>query len=230
MKRYLNVCVIILTVLLAGSCSLEDDYYSLGDAWVGFGILHKTGGSDSQVYIKLDDGNKLFAVASDVNLNQFEDSSRVLANFTILDDKADSTNWKEYYVKINSMYDILMKGVIDITEANKDSIGDDPIIVKNAWISQNLLTFELKYWGENAIHFINLVKQPGALSASSQPIELELRHNARDDGRIIPFSGYVTFDLSAIKINGMDSVRFKVKATDYEGIVYEDDGVFKYGQ
>lgn len=228
MKRYfLPLSVAILSVILL-SCSTDDDHYSLNDAWVGFGMLYQDAGSGMGYCISLDDGDKIFPVASDVNMHAFDDSSRVLVNFTILDQKADSSDWKEYYVKINQIQDILMKGILDITEQNEDSIGNDPIIVKNAWISGDLLTFELKYWGNNEIHFINLVKQPDQLVAANQPIELELKHNDRDDGRLWQYSGYVSFNLSALKIAGQDSVRFSVKATDYDGRLYQDEGVYHY--
>lgn len=229
MKRYLFFATVGLLSILFVSCNLDEAGYSLNDAWVGFGILHKETNTTMGYSIKLDEGDKIIPTTSDVWLTEFKDSSRVLINYTILGEKADSVVFKEYYVKINSMRDILMKGILDITAENEDSIGNDPVIVKYAWISNNLLNFELKYWGDHEVHFINLVKHPGVLTAESQPIELELRHNSNGDPEQIPFVAYVSFDLSAIKITGADSVRFVVKATDYEGDLYSDEGVFKYG-
>lgn len=229
MKRYLIGLFVGLISIAFISCQLDDSGYSLDDAWVGFGILYESDDESLGYFIKLDDGDVIHPISSLVSLGAFDDSCRVLVNFTIIGDKADSTDFSEYYVKVNSMRDILMKGILDITEENEDSIGDDPVIVKNAWLSGNLLTFEIKYWGDNEIHYINLVKQPGELTADDQPIELELRHNEKNDERRLPYSGYVTFDLSAIKVAGLDSVRFKVKATDYDGQVYEDEGAYKYG-
>jgi hypothetical protein len=38
------------------------------------------------------------------------------------------------------------KGILDITPAIEDSIGNDPIIVRDAWVSKNqLLNIELRY-------------------------------------------------------------------------------------
>jgi hypothetical protein len=229
MKRYLFLAAIGIFSIFLSSCKLDDEGYSLNDAWVGFGILQKDTKSILGYSIKLDEGDKVIPTSSNIWLTEFKDSSRVLINYTILGEKADSVAFKEYYVKINSMREILMKGILDITDKNKDSIGNDPVIVKYAWISNNLLNFELKYWGDHEVHFINLVKHPGVLAANSQPIELELRHNSNGDPEKIPFVAYVSFDLSALKIAGVDSVRFKVKATDYEGDLYSDEGVFKYG-
>jgi hypothetical protein len=229
MKRYIvGILTGFISIFLI-SCSVDDDSYSLNDSWLSFGILHKDPSSNMGYFIRIDEGDKIIPIASDVYFESFKDSSRVVVNYTILGNKADSIDFKEYYVKINSMHDILMKGILDISEALEDSIGNDPIIVRNAWISNNLLNFELKYWGEHKIHYINLVKQPGPLTAADQPISLELRHNDNGDSHSIPYVAYVSFDLSAIKIANLDSVRFKVSATDYDGILYTEDGVYKYG-
>ena len=41
-----------------------------------------------------------------------------------------------------------MKQIMDITPENKDSIGNDPIIVKDVWIANDMLNFKIRYWGE----------------------------------------------------------------------------------
>ena len=229
MKKYLlGITVGLISVLLV-SCDLDGDGYSLTDIWVSFGILYENDDSNLGYTVKLDDGDVLYPIASSIYMNAFDDSCRVLVNYTVLGDKADSIDYKEYYVKINAMRDILMKGILDITPEIEDSIGNDPIIVKDAWISNNLLNFELKYWGNTEIHYINLVKQPGVLAEASQPIELELRHNDNGDLESIPYAAYVSFDLSALKIESADSVKFRVTATDYDGYIYSDEGVYKYG-
>ncbi|HYQ58277.1 MAG TPA: NigD-like C-terminal domain-containing protein, partial [Draconibacterium sp.] len=92
----------------------------------------------------------------------------------------------------------------------------------------SLLNFKLKYWGYNKTHFLNLVKQPGEITADDQPIQLELRHNANNDPESIPYTAYVSFSLNSLRINELDSVRFEVVAPDYYGGTYQDSGVFNY--
>jgi hypothetical protein len=86
-----------------------------------------------------------------------------------------------------------------------------------------MLNFELKYYGGSKIHYINLVKQPGVINPDNGPVVLELRHNNNDDGEHIPLSAIVTFDLSALKVQGKTSTPFKVIAKGFEG---DDD--FEY--
>lgn len=228
MKQLIRVIIISILSIGVVSCSLEDEGYPIDNIWIGFGIFYKDNATSLGYKVKLDNKEEIIPIATNLNLGNFTDSCRVLVNYTILSDIADTLDYNKYYVKINMMQDILMKGIIDITPAIEDSIGNDPIIVKDAWLSGGLLNFELKYWGYNKKHFINLVKQPGEITTDSQPIELELRHNANNDLAGTLYIAYVSFDLSAIKIANTDSVKFKVTATDYNGDVYSDDGVYKY--
>lgn len=218
------------------SCLNNDDGYSLSDMWIGLGIVEET----NSYKIKMDNGDILIPVSfggyyygyeneSHNNNRRIEAGDRVLVNFTILDEKkSDAGEIVAYYVKINSSRKVLMKGILDITPENEDSIGSDPIIVKDYWVTNNLLNVELKYWGRNKVHFINLVKQPGDLSAGDQPFALEIRHNSNGDEESIPYQALVSFKLDSLQIAGVDSVRFKVKSIDYDGKSTEFNGVYKY--
>jgi len=236
MKKIVFGILIGFLFVFAG-CN-DDDGYSLNDVWVGFGIVENT----DTYKIVLDDGEILYPVAfggysnwSDDDYHgdhhEIEIGDRVLVNFTILDDKVDDAGEiTSYYVKVNSAKKVLTKEVLDITEENKDSIGNDPIIVKECWMANDLLNFQLKYYGRYETHFINLVKQPGELTVEGQPFELELRHNKNGDAEDIPYTAFVSFHLDSLQVAGIDSVRFKVTSTDYDGELFEFEGVYKYGE
>lgn len=235
MKKFSFLFLVGFLFVFAG-CIDDEDGYSLSDVWLGFGIVE-----DSVSYrIVLDDGEILIPVAFGGNGHYYENSfagnhkkiktgDRVMINFTILDDKVNNKGEIEaYYVKVNSIREILMKGILDITTGNQDSIGNDPVIVEAHWVTNNLLNLQLKYWGNNEIHFINLVKKPGVLAATGQPFELELRHNSNDDDELVPYTAFVSFELDRMQVAGIDSVRFKVKSTDYDGKTHEFSSVYKY--
>lgn len=234
MKKILFVMITVL-MLAFTSCNNDDDRYSLGDIWLGFGLVE-----DSNSYkIKLDNGNILIPVAWNNYYNSGRGASdkeklisgdRVFINYTVLDEKLDSEGELEaYYVKINALDEVLMKGILDITEAIEDSIGNDPIIVLNHWVSNNLLNLKLKYWGQNKTHYINLVKEPGQLTAAGQPFMLELRHNDNDDHDHIAYTGFVSFKLDSLQVAGIDSVTFKISSTDYEGNTIIFTKGYRYG-
>jgi hypothetical protein len=123
-----------------------------------------------------------------------------------------------------------MKGIMDITPENEDSIGNDPIIVSEYWITDSLLNFKLKYWGYSGMHYLNLVKQPGDITAADQPIQLELRHNANDDRESVPYTAFVSFSLNSLRIDGLDSVSFEFTSTDYDEQEYTEEGIYDYSE
>lgn len=240
MKKYVFAILAALATFLTG-CLEDEDSYSLGRYWVGFGIIDQINTEPLEYEIKMDNGDVLVPVASDYYHHWYyhgtedahtrlKDGDRILINYTILGDELDNDGEVlEYYVKVNSVKKVLMKGILDITEENQDSIGNDPIIVKDVWMTDSLLNMEIKYWGRYKTHYINLVKQPGELTAADQPIELELRHNANGDPEDIPYAAYVSFKLDSLEIEGLESVGFKVTSTDYDGEVFEYNGDYNYG-
>ncbi|SHF65889.1 NigD-like protein [Mariniphaga anaerophila] len=237
MKKY--ALIILLGLAFTITSCLDDDGYSLGKVWIGFGMIEQTSSDPVEYKINMDNGDVLIPVASGYSLpwyyygsddpnSRLKTGERVLLNYTILDDNAnDGSDADRFYIKVNSVKKVLLKGIMDITEENQDSIGNDPIIVKHAWMTDSLLNFEIKYWGRYEVHYINLVKEPGELDGS-QAIELELRHNDNGDREDLPFAAYVSFNLNQLKIAGQDSVKVRVTSTDYDGEVNEYKGVFKY--
>ncbi|QGY45481.1 hypothetical protein GM418_17935 [Maribellus comscasis] len=231
MKRTV-FAMLIASIFLVTGCLEDDDYYSLSDMWVGFGIFQETESNANGYKIVMDNDDLLIPVTSNFNVFHYvEDGDRVLVNYTILDDNSgEGEEATEYYIKLNSVKKILMKGILDVTEENNDSIGNDPINVIDVWMTDSLLNFELKYWGSSKVHFINLVKQSGELTGDSQPVELELRHNNNGDDESIPYKAFVSFNLGELEISGLDSVQFRVTGTDYDNEEFDYDGVYHYGE
>ena len=232
MKRILLGVLTGFLLILAGC--LDDDGYSLGDQWIGFGVIQNV----DNLRVKMDNGDLLKPVSySNSAYYNFETrdgldvGDRVFLNFTILDDSVDdSTDVTTYFVTLNSLEEVLLKQIMDITPEKEDSIGNDPIIVKDTWIANNMLNFKLKYWGRYETHFINLVKQPGVLTTDDQPFQLELRHNSNDDQEAIPYTTYVSFHLDSLMVTGLDSVRFDVTCEDYEGEPFLFEGTYVYDE
>ena len=225
MKKLLFYLMFGLSLGFLQSCELDDDENSMDNMWVGYGLVQKDTVGDSFT-IELDNGAVLFPANNSGWVDDVTDNQRVLANFTIIGDKQNTDNKEQYDVRINSLRNILYKGILDITPAMEDSIGNDPIFVKDYWLKNNMLNLELQYRGGGKVHYINLVKQPNA--TATEPVVLELRHNENDDPEMIRLSTVVTFDLSSIQVVGKDSVSFKVISKQSESETYEFSGVYKY--
>ena len=241
MKKILLIILSGIMMITTG-CLKDEDGYSLNNSWVGFGILEQVGSDPVEYEITLDNGDVLSPVASGYQLpwyyqgtndpsSRLKTGDRILINYSVVGDETnDDGGIEKYLVRVNAAKKILKKGILDISEENQDSIGNDRIIVRNAWVTDSLLNFELKYWGRYEMHYINLVKDPGQLTQENLPVELELRHNDNGDLEDILFSAYVSFNLNSIQINELDSVQFRVTSTDYNNEVYEFEGVYKYGE
>ena len=228
MKTLLKIGIITFLAFGMFACDLDDDdSYSLGKFWVGFGLIENEDSDGDGFTIKMDDGSVLYPVSAYYYLNHADEYDRVLVNYTIIGDKRIDDEHEEYYVKINSLKDILYKDIFEITAETEDSIGNDPIHVNEVWQSNNLLTFELDYYGYNKVHYINLVRPPGVLSVDV-PVHLELRHNDRDDEQNYWLSALVTFNLESLQIAGQDSVQFIVTGDDFEGEEFTYSGVYRY--
>ena len=225
-KLFVLLLVGSLFSLMTG-CELDDDGYYVDNAWVGFGLVDKDASSESYT-IKMDDGEVLYPATYSRFDKVVSDNERVLVNFTILGNKDNPDHNEYYYVQINSLRKILYKGIFDITPAKEDSIGNDPIYVEDKWVKNGMLNFELKYWGGNKTHFINLVKQPGEINTTNGPVILELRHNDNGDLGDFPLSAFVSFDLSALKVPGKNSTPFKIIAKGFDGKDFEYTGEYKY--
>jgi hypothetical protein len=226
MKKVL-IFLVLGALFSLTACEMDDDGYSLDNAWIGFGLVEKDTEAGTFTMV-MDDGEVLFPISSDYVWHELKDNDRVLVNFTILGNKKNENHDEHYFVKVNSVRKILYKGIFDITPAKEDSIGNDPIKVKDKWIKGDMLNFELKYYGGNEVHYINLVKQPGAINTVNGPVVLELRHNNHDDSEQYPLSAIVSFNLSSLKVQGKTSTPFKVVAKGFDGETFEYTGEYKY--
>jgi hypothetical protein len=225
-KLFFLILAISFLGLFSG-CELDDDEYSLGNFWVEFGMVNKDA-SESLFTITLDDGEVLYPTVNPCLVDDVFNNERVLVNFTILGNKQNPEHKEQYYVKINSLRKILYKGIFEITPEKEDSIGNDPIRVDDHWIKNDVLNFKLKFYGGSKTHYLNLVRQPGAIDVTNGPVLLELRHNDNDDSAGLPFVDFVSFDLSSLKIPGRTSTPFKITAKGYNGATYEYTGEYKY--
>ncbi len=225
--------ILMGSLLFFTGCLNDEDGNSLGDQWIGFGVVKNAG----SLRFEMDNGDLLKPVSygnsSYYNFETrdgLEDGDRVFLNFTILDEVTnDTSEVSTYHVQINTLEELLLKQIMDVTPENEDSIGNDPIVVKNVWIANNMLNLKLKYWGRYETHFINLVKQPGELTSGDQPFQLELRHNSNNDDEVIPYTSYVSFHLDSLMVPGLDSVRFDVTCEDYDGDPFLFEGTYVYG-
>ena len=201
--------VIIIILCCAFAC--DDDGYSLGDFRINIATVVPEG---QQSYsLVLDNGEKLWPAATDVYYSP-QVNQRAFINYTLLSDKVDDF---DHYIKVNDIWNILTKPVIELTEQNADSIGDDPIQVNEFWIGDNYLNASFSFnYGHVKPHAINLV-QNTMMTGDENIIELEFRHNSFDSPYNTLFDGFACFDLKPFRKDNLDSIPIIIKYKDWNG-------------
>lgn len=196
MKSFNKTAIVILMGVLVTACSDFDDVETPLD---NFKVNLATVGNPDEknvFFLNLDDSTMLWTAASAFHNYKPKDGQRVLANYTILDDKRP-TGLYDYDVRLNDVYEVLTKPIFNITPATQDSIGNDPIQVTEIWIGSKYLNVEFVYYAFNKAHFINLVKDDSKTYDDGK-IHLEFRHNAMGDFEQDRRYGLASFDISSL--------------------------------
>ena len=218
---YATLLVLILSSAFA--CS-DNDGYSLGDFRINIATVVPEG--DTSYYLLLDNGDKLRPSISDVYYSA-KANQRVFLNYTIL---SDTKGNYDYYIKINDIWNILTKPVIELTAANADSIGNDAVKINEFWIGNDYLnaSFAFNYGGVRP-HAINMVKNMIAPNKDGGFLHLEFRHNSYNSPSNRLFDGFASFDLKRFREEGRDSIPIKIKVKEWNG-EKEYNLMYKYNE
>ena len=211
-KKILMYTSLLIIILNSSFACSDSDGYSLGDFRISIATVVSEG--DMTYSLLLDNGDKLWPAATDVyyrpKMNQ-----RVFVNYTLL---SGAMQGYDHYIKVNDIWDILTKPVIELTEENADSIGNDPVRVNDLWIGNDYLNtaFSFNYNGMRP-HAINIVENKMLTGNDVGVLELELRHNSYNSMSSTLFNGFASFYLKPFRVDGEDSIPIKVIVKDYDG-------------
>lgn len=221
-KKILIYASLLIIILNSSFACSDSDGYSLDDFRISIATVVSEG--DMTYSLLLDNGDKLWPAATDVyyrpKMNQ-----RVFVNYTLV---SGAMQGYDHYIKVNDIWDILTKPVIELTEANADSIGNDSVRVNDLWISNDYLNtaFSFNYNGVKP-HAINMVQNRMKTEGDAVVLELELRHNSYNSKGNTLFNGFACFDLSPFRVEGEDSIPIKVIVKDFDG-EKEYELIYKY--
>ncbi len=226
MKRNL-LLLLLLPALAFVSCD-DDDDYSLDKYWIGLATVENPD-NEANFYIKLDNNELLWIAANNFYNYRPHTGQRILADYTILNDKPEGSGY-DHDVKLNDAYNILTKGIIQVTPSMQDSIGNDPIDVRDIWVGSDYLNIKFSYRGQDRKHMLNLVSDSSKVYTDGK-VHLEFRHNAHQDSPTYVSSGLVSFNLESLRRqpreNSIELV-IHVKETDNSEKTYER--TYKFGE
>jgi len=208
MKR-LNLYLLLLVLAFIPtlqSCD-DDEGYSLGNYTIAMATV-KIDTGDS-VYFVLDNGETLWPAASLVPFRGLDDGTRIIGNFTILSDTQDGF---DHFVRLNSYSEILTKDIINLTEANKDSIGDDKVMITDMWVGGNYLNVEFDMFiPSTQKHRVNLVRNTAQNYTDDAYVHLEFRYNDMDDVTSYRARSIVSFRLGNSGPSNKDLLGLKIR-------------------
>ena len=211
-KSFIGYTALIFFILSTAFACNDNDGYSLGDYRISIAtVVPEVAGSYS---LRLDNGDILKVATSDIHYRP-RGNQRVFVNYTLLSDKAEDNT---RFIKVNDILNVLTKSVIELTEQNTDSIGNDPIKIYDFWIGDNYLnvSFAFNYGGVKP-HAINMVQRKTVGIDNENLLEFEFRHNSYESPFNELYDGFASFDLRPFKQEDRDSVPITIKYKNWDG-------------
>lgn len=207
-----GIYFLFMIMLLPFFSSCNNDGYSLNDYSISIATVKAEG---SAYYLQLDNGEKLWPAAQDFYYKP-GNGQRVWANYTIL---SDEQNGFDHYVKVNALSNILTKKVIDLTESNKDSIGNDNVKMFDIWFADEYINIIFGYntsYGYR--HYVNLVNNTLTESPEDGKVYLDFRQNGNGAPANFGAQAIVSFNVSEYLTAENKEVTFVISANTFSGV------------
>ncbi|MFV0520822.1 MAG: hypothetical protein ACK5MI_00110 [Mangrovibacterium sp.] len=215
MKNLMYGFILLLAVFIS-SCSGSDEGSSVISITATYHQL------DGGFYLVSDIGEKLYPEENGISYD-LTDGDRVTVSYTILGEDPDGIY--DYYIQINAINKMLMRDMFIFDEATtdevRDSIGNNPIYLINAWIVDDYLTVAFEMPISNTAHIVNLVEDLTEDKTDLGATILHLKQNGND----IPTTEYMgwgvaSFNISALKDqanSGETSAVITIRGTNTDG-------------
>ncbi|MBS2097524.1 NigD1/NigD2 family lipoprotein [Carboxylicivirga linearis] len=130
---------------------------------------------------------------------EFEVDQRVMISFTEFT-KSEVEDY-DYIFEPLTVSEIASLDIIFINDENKDTLGNDGVILNNAYVSGNYLNVDLSFGASGTVvHHFN-TSYDEELQFSSDTLTLTFHHKDNDDLWLQTFSGFLSFDLRSLEEN-----------------------------
>jgi hypothetical protein len=133
----------------------------------------------------------------------FEEDTRVMVKYSVNEQGEESDSY-DYLVDVYSIQDVVLKDIIELNEENRDTIGTDQIVVNDIWVSGGFLNIDFSFYGDDEVHYINVVQDPDEQSDDPTELYLQIRHDARDDEPLNRYRGLMSFHIESYQVEGED--------------------------
>lgn len=196
MKTLTKIIMVSLLIPLLTACWNDDDKWDDSMTYQDIATVENPD-SLSMFFFWLDNNKLMKTQESNFSNYKPKDGQRIIAYYTILSNNNDTTVY-DHNVKLLDVYNVLTKGIFNLTGATRDSIGNDSISIDDIWIGSDYLNVQFAYNGYNKIHFINLVSDSSQVFTDGKT-HLFFRHKANGDAPYYHRKGIVSFDLKSLQ-------------------------------
>ena len=224
MNKFLKITMLAAIPLWGLTSCLDDNKYAYFHPNESWGTIV---GTPENFKIETDNGNPLRVTENLDPSFPVEDSLRVVATFTPL----EQTGENSFDIRVNAMKKLLTKMPVYLSELTPDeidSLGTDPIDIENAWFGTGEylnIEFIIFVNDPQKAHFLNLVVDEE--KSTPEEVFVTLRHNAFKDETRQKGWGRVSFDIAGLVPAGKDQIKVTLQWTGYSGVPDSASGIFK---
>ena len=224
MNKFLKITMLAAIPLWGLTSCLDDNKYAYFHPNESWGTIV---GTPENFKIEPDNGNTLRVTENLDPSFPVEDSLRVVATFTPL----EQTGENSFDIRVNAMKKLLTKMPVYLSELTPDeidSLGTDPIDIENAWFGAGEylnIEFIIFVNDPQKAHFLNLVVDEE--KSTPEEVFVTLRHNAFKDETRQKGWGRVSFDIAGLVPAGKDQIKVTLQWTGYSGVPDSASGIFK---
>lgn len=206
-----NVLFLILSLVIFVGCKTDDE--PIVEKWTSIATVENPS-KNSVFYFRLDNNDRMKVQTTAFPYYIPKDGQRIIALYSILSVNNQNALYN-HQVGLYDYYEVLTKGIFNVKPSQQDSIGNDPIAINSIWIGSDYLNVDFAYYGNNQIHFINLVSDTSKTYTDGK-IHLEFRHNANDDAALYTRSGVSSFKLHDLKAGStVDSINLVIHTKEF---------------
>ena len=207
------------------ACNNDEPDYTATNYYVSIATVENPN-IETTFFMTIDDSSRLYV--SETNFLNYRptDKQRIIANYQILPNTADSTNY-DYNVKLRDVYEVLTKEIFEISAETEDSIGNDYISIESIWVGSHYLNVEFVYPGTDKMHFINLVSD-STKTYDDNKTHLEFRHNSNGDYPGNNQWGLASFNLKSLETSISDTLELVIHTKEFKTASSDSIYTFNY--
>jgi hypothetical protein len=204
----------VFAIIFAG-CQQDDEEIKLEAIGT---VIDYAGAGNCGIVIELENGNRIQPMYFPEGFT-FSHGQRILVEYFEIRNTVPSCD-RGTASEITYIEELNCAPFIDLYFNNYDSLQRDPIFIQEAFVDGDCLQIKLSYSGGCEDHTIDLARMHPWTASSSTIPTFEIKHNANGDLCEAYFTKELRFDLTPLKMEGINEFVLTAKLPD--GQIYNE--------